>query len=185
MSKKQRSYVNDLSFLSIYQLRRGGHLAAGRFRLHIQWTVHSEQEFHAYVRDDRLRFVEPGAPIEAFTIRLQWTPVNFGGSRPWFICPGCERRVAKRAIQRSGLLCRHCIGEPPYLSKNGDEFEAIMDQIVRLRQRYNIPGLCGAAIEKPRYMHSRKFERIKARLQRLELEADILYMRKAQAILDS
>jgi Transposase DDE domain len=27
---------------------------------------------------------------------LEWTPCNYGGARPWFLCPmdGCRRRVA-------------------------------------------------------------------------------------------
>src|SRR5829696_7809844 len=29
-------------------------------------------------------------------VSLEWTPCNFGGERPWFLCPGagCGRRVA-------------------------------------------------------------------------------------------
>ena len=42
---------------------------------------------------------------------LAWTPCNFGGSPPWFVCPGeeCGRRVAILYGPKSGqLLCRHC-----------------------------------------------------------------------------
>jgi hypothetical protein len=37
----------------------------------------------------------------SYAVPLSWTPCNFGGSRPWFVCPGvlegvsCGRRVAK------------------------------------------------------------------------------------------
>ena len=27
-------------------------------------------------------------------IPLDWTPCHYGGQRPWFRCPGCQRRVA-------------------------------------------------------------------------------------------
>ena len=45
--------------------------------------------------------------------RLAWTPCNFGGERPWFVCPGegCGRRVA--ILYGPGpwrMLCRHCRG---------------------------------------------------------------------------
>ena len=49
-----------------------------------------------------------------YTIPLTWTPCNFGGSRPWVICPGvlngryCGRRVAKLYLQRGYFLCRYC-----------------------------------------------------------------------------
>ena len=44
------------------------------------------------------------------SVEFDWTPCNFGGERPWFICPavGCGRRVA--VLYGPGLyfLCRHC-----------------------------------------------------------------------------
>ena len=47
-----------------------------------------------------------------YTVRVVWTPCNFGGKRPWFICPGrdCGRRVAKLYMPPSAkyYLCRHC-----------------------------------------------------------------------------
>jgi hypothetical protein len=44
------------------------------------------------------------------TARLEWTPCNFGGERPWFICPGagCGRRVAIMYGPGRYFLCRHC-----------------------------------------------------------------------------
>ena len=43
-------------------------------------------------------------------VSLEWTPCNFGGERPWFICPGvaCGRRVAILYKLRKHLLCRYC-----------------------------------------------------------------------------
>ncbi len=46
-------------------------------------------------------------------IALSWTDCNYGGRRPWFLCPGqlhqpCERRVANLYIYGTLLLCRHC-----------------------------------------------------------------------------
>jgi hypothetical protein len=49
-----------------------------------------------------------------YTVPLTWTPCNFGGSRPWFLCPGmvnrvaCSRRVAKLYLRHRYFLCRHC-----------------------------------------------------------------------------
>jgi hypothetical protein len=44
--------------------------------------------------------------------RLTWTPCTYGGERPWFVCPVCERRVAKlfspRIRTRPDWACRHC-----------------------------------------------------------------------------
>ncbi len=47
-------------------------------------------------------------------IPLKWTPCNFGGERPWFVCPGvvngvaCGRRVAILYGPGKYFLCRLC-----------------------------------------------------------------------------
>lgn len=42
--------------------------------------------------------------------RLVWTECNFGGSRPWFVCPGdhCGRRAAILYGEEGRWLCRSC-----------------------------------------------------------------------------
>jgi len=41
---------------------------------------------------------------------LDLTHCNFGGSRPWFLCPGCDRRVAALHIKDLHFRCRSCHG---------------------------------------------------------------------------
>ena len=40
---------------------------------------------------------------------LDWTPCNYGGLRPWFICMTCGRRVAKMYFGGKNFACRHCL----------------------------------------------------------------------------
>src|SRR5205085_1138349 len=44
------------------------------------------------------------------SIKLDSTPLNFGGVRWWFICPGCLRRVAHLHLPSRAFYfrCRHC-----------------------------------------------------------------------------
>ena len=44
------------------------------------------------------------------TVALEWTACNFGGERPWFLCPGagCGRLVAVLYGPGRYFLCRHC-----------------------------------------------------------------------------
>lgn len=44
------------------------------------------------------------------SVPLEWTPCNFGGERPWFLCPGagCGRRIAVLYAPGRYFLCRHC-----------------------------------------------------------------------------
>lgn len=47
-------------------------------------------------------------------VRIVRVPYRFGGSRPYFICPGvvsgisCRRRVTKLHVLGRYFLCRHC-----------------------------------------------------------------------------
>jgi len=55
--------------------------------------------------------VDPGQELVEGVAHLAWTPCNFGGYRPWFVCPGegCGRRVAILYGPGPGqMLCRHC-----------------------------------------------------------------------------
>jgi hypothetical protein len=51
-----------------------------------------------------------GAALPDLEVPLEWTACNFGGERPWFICPGagCSRRVAVLHAAGKHFLCRHC-----------------------------------------------------------------------------
>ncbi len=53
-----------------------------------------------------------GGPNNLPGIDLEWTSCNYGGSRPWFICPGegCGRRVAILYGPTLPPLCRQCRG---------------------------------------------------------------------------
>jgi hypothetical protein len=61
-------------------------------------------------------------------VPLVWTPCNFGGERPWFICPraGCGRRVAVLYGPGRYFLCRHC-HDLGYQSQREDEMHEPSD----------------------------------------------------------
>jgi hypothetical protein len=65
-------------------------------------------------------------------VPLEWTPCNFGGERPWFVCPGagCDRRVAKLYGPGKYFLCRHCY-DLRYESQREDK----KDRALRLAQK--------------------------------------------------
>lgn len=53
-----------------------------------------------------------GEETTDYNITLDWTECNFGGKRPWFICPekNCNKRVEKlyRPREQQHYVCRHC-----------------------------------------------------------------------------
>lgn len=80
-------------------------------------------------------------------IGIEHTACNFGGSRPYLICPGienvgsCERRVIKIFLGGRYFLCRHCY-KLPYASQH----EGRNDRLLRYANniRMNLGGAPGA-----------------------------------------
>ncbi len=91
--------------LDVRHLTREG-LLDGAHR--IEWSDGSAAELET--NDDGLTIVHrtAGYPRELDDeLRLTWTPCNFGGSRPWFVCPKCGTRAAVlSAFPR--FRCRAC-----------------------------------------------------------------------------
>ncbi|NLF50561.1 MAG: hypothetical protein GX577_05445 [Leptolinea sp.] len=93
-------------------------------------------------------------------IILDWTVCNYGGTRPWFLCPNCGKRVAVLYGAGKLFLCRHCYG----LTYSSQQ-EGVVDRILR-RQR-KIRTRLGAADDlvspilfKPKGMHQKTFDRL-------------------------
>jgi hypothetical protein len=95
----------------------------------------------------------------SYPISLSWTPCNFGGSRPWFVCPGvvngvsCERRVAKVYLKGRYFLCRHC-HNLTYSSQQEARRQAALRRCERIRQK--LGGTANITLpfpKKPKGMH--------------------------------
>jgi hypothetical protein len=69
-------------------------------------------------------------------VSLEWTPCNFGGERPWFVCPGvgCGRRVAVLYGPGKYFLCRHCY-DLRYESQRKDKGHRALRRAQKIRQR--------------------------------------------------
>jgi hypothetical protein len=75
------------------------------------------------------------------TIDIVRVPCRYGGTRPYFICPGvvngiaCGRRVAKLYGPRRYFLCRHCFGHTEiestvrYLGIEVDDALSLSEQV--------------------------------------------------------
>jgi hypothetical protein len=115
-------------------------------------------------------------------IALQWTPCNFGGERPWFICPGvaCGRRVAILYRQGKYFLCRHCY-DLRYESQREDKMDRALRRAQKIRQR-----LGGSANtmepfpKRPKGMHHDTYRRLFWE----HYEAEMKYLAAIQEWLD-
>ncbi len=109
-------------------------------------------------------------------VTLTWTPCNYGGCRPWFICPGmingllCGRRVAKLYGARF-FLCRYC-SNLAYPSQN----VAVADRALTRTQniRRQLGGSANLLVPfpvKPKNMHWMRYWRLRDRATKAEVEA--------------
>jgi len=115
----------------------------------------------------------------AETIWLSKTPCNLGGERLWFCCPGCGRRAAKLYLYAPRYRCRRCL-RLPY----GSQQETVLDRASRkarkLRRKLHYEGGIGDPIwKKPKGMHWRTFETLKAKVEQQDEIADFAFIGRA------
>ncbi len=110
-----------------------------------------------------------------YDLSVAWTDCNYGGQRPWFLCPYCSARVGKlyQRSLRGTLACRRC-HQLTYVSCQVSEDEQLNLKNVKLRRKLGARGddLSGFAPlpQRPKGMHQRTYERICHQLQANELK---------------
>jgi len=99
----------------------------------------------------------------SYPVYLDWTTCNFGGQRPWFLCPvrGCSRRVA--ILYGGGIFAyRHCY-RLTYPSQRETGYNRMARRANKLRDKLGWePGFLNGNGGKPKGMHWRTFERLTA-----------------------
>jgi len=98
-----------------------------------------------------------------YPVYLDWTGQHFGGQRVWFRCPaqGCARRVA---ILYGGVIfaCRHCHQLAYDCQRETADDRATRRADTILRRLGWEPGILNGEGWKPKGMHWRTFERLRA-----------------------
>ena len=132
----------------------------------------SKYEIRLVSEQDRMRFQYGITMLAGFrrlgedVVAIEQTECNFGGARPWFLCPDCGRRVAilyGRKIERDGsklpirnrtLKCRQC-HDLSYSSQHEEWHQRMRRRAQKIRAR--IGGKYG---NKPKRMHWRTYDRL-------------------------
>lgn len=102
-----------------------------------------------------------------------WTDMHFGGRRQWFLCPSCDRRCAVIYKIGDGPLwgCRICM-DGRYASEHKSPQARRLQKAFKLRERLGQTegNLHLPFPERPRHMHQRTYDRIRAEAKAIELE---------------
>ena len=156
--------------LDVRRLHREGLLKSGN-RFSWRWSRSGREvaSIGAFVYGDYvfLSYRHRSGPVAEWEdveepVPLEWTPCNFGGERPWFVCPGaaCGRRVA--VLYRPGkyFLCRHCY-DLRYQSQREDKAGRVLRRAQKIRQRLGgSANMTEPFPEKPKGMHHDTYMRL-------------------------
>lgn len=94
------------------------------------------------------------------TVPVVWTNCRFGGRRPWFLCPNCDRRRSAVFVVGRHRACRVCLGLA-YRSQRLATHDRAVRRRIRCEERIGgSPRF--KLITKPRSMHWRTWERLVA-----------------------
>ena len=88
------------------------------------------------------------------TIRLAHTACNYGKSRPWFVCPVCQRRAGVLYMRAGRFACRLC-QRVSYATQSGD----LMDRMWRKQSK--IEARLGVHWQRPKGMRYKTYTRLK------------------------
>ena len=110
------------------------------------------------------------------TIQIVRMPWRFGGSLPYFLCPGggavagCGRRVSKLYFSRGRFLCRHC-SRLTYASQYEQRWQRALRRANKLQQRLALAGIWATAPEKPEGMRMAAYAQLLEAVLQAEMRA--------------
>lgn len=183
-----RNSVESCRSIDVNRLHREGCLRPG-WRGGWQWTRDGEKvasidllaEQHWLQLSYRTRRYGGEWQDVVETVDIIRVPCRFGGTRPFFICPGvvngiaCGRRVAKLYGPGRYFLCRHC-----YRLTHASQNEAPLDRALRRSNKIRLrlggePGMLAPFPPKPKGMWWRTYERLRSSAYKAEITADAAF----------
>jgi len=191
-----RNTVEASRSINVNKLHRAGCLHAGWVG-GWQWTHEGEKVAWINLRAEhewlhltyRVRFGGGDWQDVAEVVRIVRVACRFGGTRPYFVCPGvvngiaCGRRVVKLYGPGRYFLCRHC-----YCLAHASQSEGAWDRALRCANKIR-RGLGGDADtaapfpSKPKGMWRRTYERLREKAIDAEIRADEAFVLQAARLL--
>ncbi len=191
-----KATVESCRSLDANQLHREGCLSPGCYS-GWDWKRDGERVASISMRTEENRIVlsyrrrlEDGEwqSIEEL-VSIVRVPCSYGGSRPYFICPGvvngrvCIRRVIKLYGPGRYFLCRHCY-RLAYASQREDQIDRTLRRANKIRQSLGgDPGMASVFPERPKGMWRRTYRRLRELTFRAEFAADEAFELRAERLL--
>jgi hypothetical protein len=171
----KKTTTGECQSVDVRYLHRNGHLRGGHRFSSLRWaragreTVSIGGVVSGDGRPEQVTLLYrhrsgPGGEWEEIQepLPLSWTACNFGGERPWFICPGAGsgRRVAVLYGPERYFLCRHCY-DLVYESQREDGMNRTLRRAQAIRERLGgSTTMMESFPEKPGGMHQETYMRL-------------------------
>ena len=180
-----RPLVEHCRSLDINRLHRMGCLTPGWSGLW-QWTQDGERVasigLSASAGHLRLSYHVQGHGTDGHnvdeTVPILRVACPFGGTRPYFLCPGvvngvpCARRVAKLFAAGRWFLCRRCY-RLAYASQRETPLDRTLRRANKIRQRLGgEAGLAARFPDRPKGMWRRTYDRLRLQVFEAEMAAE-------------
>lgn len=145
--KSDRAVADKQAQIDIRALKRQGHIEPGAEQVVLR--------------------IE-GRPVQ---IRLAYTTCHLGGTRVWWRCPCCGRRVAILYVRGKTIACRRC-WRLRYMVESSDDNRKAFRRADKLRARLGwVPGVAHGEGARPKGMHHRTFDKLVNKYRAAELQA--------------
>ena len=173
-AKAERALKLDISQLKKRDCLKPGYTFTWRWT----WTSGDSSSINITTRESALelnyRVKNPGEDWQDQNqhIALTYTECNYGGTRPWFICPQCSRRVGV-LYSRCLFLCRHCTNVA-YTSKSENLPDRMLRKANKIRDRLGADYGVHNIIRRPKGMNWDNFWRLHDEVEMLESRALIV-----------
>jgi hypothetical protein len=191
-----RDTIESCRSLDVNRLHREGCLRPGWFG-GWQWMRDGEQVASINLRTEtdrvhlsyRVRIGGGEWQDVDEVVRIVHVSCPFGGTRPYFICPGvvrghtCNHRVAKLYGPGRYFLCRRCY-RLAHASQNESEWGRAIRRAGKIRLRLGgDAGLVAPFPSKPKGMWQRTYDRLRERSLDAEIRADETFAIEATRLL--
>lgn len=110
------------------------------------------------------------------TIRLARTECHYGGGRPWFVCPVCQRRAGLLFLRAGRLACRHC-QRVAYTSQSSDALDRTWLEQSKIEARLDKHW------QRPSGMRYRTYERLIDVLEDCEYRRNLAFCNLAARLM--
>jgi hypothetical protein len=184
LMNKPKVLIGDAQCIDVREWERAKLLVPGKWFVYERQTSElSVISINVEVRADlvilRYQTRRPGdSSRQRFDIQVRaglgFSPCNYTGRRPWFICPmpECERRVALLYLHGMNFMCRDCAGLS-YGCRQLDRPNRAILHAGKIRMKLGgSPTVTDPFPPRPKGMHRTTYARLNAKVVELGLNWD-------------